>query len=284
MPLLQNNAPERRIQAIPSTWHHLMLSLRRLFRYCLIAIAALVASVAHAEGTAFKVPTRSGITTTLYWEEVPNAKATIFLFPGGGGGFGRLENGKPSSRNFLVRSMQYFLDDGYNVAIFGKPSDTPDLDYPDRISSQHMDDIRATLAFVRTKSKLPVWLIGTSRGSVSVTAAAIAIDRDIEGIVLTSSVVNYKKTGAVPSQNLSAIKVPVLVMHHSRDACWVCPPNEVGNILKGLKNAPIKKQIMVDGGGDPSGDACEALHWHGFIGMEREAVKRITDWIAKPSN
>ena len=39
-----------------------------------------------AEGVLFKVPTRDGVVTTLFWEAAPDAKATVFLFPGGGGG------------------------------------------------------------------------------------------------------------------------------------------------------------------------------------------------------
>ena len=41
---------------------------------------------------------------------------------------------------------------------------------------------------------------------------------------------------------------------------------------------------MLDGGGEPQGAACEALHWHGFIGMEKQAVDAIAAWIAAPSN
>lgn len=34
--------------------------------------------------------------------------ATVFLFPGGGGGFGKVENGRAAGNNFLVRSAPYF--------------------------------------------------------------------------------------------------------------------------------------------------------------------------------
>ena len=104
----------------------------------------------------------------------------------------------------------------------------------------------------------------------------------IAGLVLTSSIVNYKKPGAVPKQDLAAIKVPVLVFHHARDACPQCRPYEVPAILKGLKSAPVKKEIMVTGGENPSGDVCGAQHWHGFIGMEKQAVDTISAWIRKP--
>lgn len=78
--------------------------------------------------------------------------------------------------------------------------------------------------------------------------------------------------------------LPVLVLHHARDACALCRPADVPYLLRSLKNAPVKKLLMLDGGGEPQGAACEALHWHGFIGMEKQAVDAIAAWIAAPSN
>jgi len=238
----------------------------------------------HAEGTLFKVPTREGVTTTLFWEPAPNAKATVLLFPGGAGGFGKVEDGKAMGQNFLVRSEPFFIANGFNVAIFGRPSDSQDLDYADRISETHMADVRKVLDFVKRKADAPVWIVGTSRGTISAAATAINLQTDIAGLVLTSSVVSYKKPGAVPKQDLAAIRVPVLVLHHTKDACPHCQPFEVPAILRGLKNAPVKKEIMVIGGENPTGNVCEALHWHGYIGMEREAVDLIGNWIKNPVN
>jgi hypothetical protein len=76
--------------------------------------------------------------------------------------------------------------------------------------------------------------------------------------------------------------VPVLVVHHEFDECKVCVPNEVFQIVRGLKNAPIKKEVYVKGGANPTGDPCEALHWHGFIGMEKEVVDLISGGIKNP--
>lgn len=109
-------------------------------RLLLTAALSSVSFLCHAEGTLLKVPTREGVTTTLFWEPAPNAKATVFLFPGGGGGFGKVEDGKAIGQNFLVRSEPFFIANGFNVAIFGRPSDSQDLDYADRISDTHMAD------------------------------------------------------------------------------------------------------------------------------------------------
>ena len=254
---------------------------RRLF----VVVALLVfGSVAHAEGTLFKVPTRPDVKATLFWEPVEGAKATVLLFPGGGGGFGKVEDGKATSNNFLVRSASYFTANRFNVAIFGRPSDSEDLDYADRISDTHMADVRKVLDFVKTQSGAALWIVGTSRGTISAAATAIHAQGDIAGLVLTSSVVNYKKAGAVPKQDLAAIRVPVLVFHHSKDACIHCRPDEVPAAFKGFRNAPIKKLVFVDGGANPTGDVCAGLHHHGFIGMEKEAVDTISGWIRHPAN
>lgn len=58
---------------------------------------------------------------------------------------------------------------------------------------------------------------------------------------------------------------------------------KVPAILQGLRNAPVKKLLMVDGGAGRVGEVCAALHWHGYIGMEREAVDLITGWIQHPT-
>ena len=248
-------------------------------------ILALVSLTTHAEGTLFKVPTRDGVVTTLVWEAAPDAKATVFLFPGGGGGFGKFEDGKATGGNFLVRSAPYFLSNGFNVAIFGHPNDMDELGWTERTEPKHMTDAAKVLEFVKQKSSLPVWIVGTSRGTVSATAMAINVhDPAIAGLVLTSSVVRFATPGAVPRQDLKAIKIPVLVYHHAKDACKHCQASETPFIIKGLSNAPIKKLMVVDGGANPSGDVCAGQHWHRFIGMERVAVDQIAGWIKAPSN
>ncbi|MEY4729967.1 MAG: hypothetical protein RL020_1125 [Pseudomonadota bacterium] len=247
----------------------------------LFALILSLPTVANA-GEQFKIPTRANVETKVFWHATEGATATLLIFPGGGGGYGKVEDGWPTSQNFLVRSSQLFAKQRFNLAIFGRPTDSEELGYEDRIAEKHMQDIKATLEWIKQKNNLPIWVVGTSRGTISATAAMINIPDLIAGGVLTSSILNYKKVGAVPSQDLSKIKMPVLVYHHKQDACEQCRPHEAANIISGLRNAPIKKLIMVSGGANPSGGVCEALHWHGFIGMEPEAVAEISTWIKNP--
>jgi len=228
-----------------------------------------------------KIDTRAGVTVSFYYMKRDGAKATVLLLPGGAGGIGVVD-GVPASNNFLVRSRDIFAANGFNVAVVGKPSDTDDLDGTFRISQKHIDDLKHVVTFLKKDAPVPVWLVGTSMGTISATSAAIAFAKeDIGGIVLTSSVTS-KKTGALPQQKLESISVPTLVLHHEYDECRICVPGEVSQITRGLKNAPVKKEIFVKGGANPTGNPCQALHWHGFIGMEKEAVDIISNWIKHP--
>jgi pimeloyl-ACP methyl ester carboxylesterase len=230
-----------------------------------------------------RIDTRAGVAVPVYYMKHEGATATVVLLTGGNGNI-QIKNGIPTSRNFLVRSRDLFAANGFNVAVVDRPTDATDLDGSFRISPEHVEDLRGVIAFLKKDAAVPVWLVGTSMGTISATAAAIALGgKELAGIVLSSSITSQKRTGAVPWQNLEAIRVPVLVLHHEFDACKVCVPGDVPLIVQRLKNAPIKKAIYVKGGENPSGNPCEAMHWHGYIGMEKEAVGIISSWIKSPA-
>jgi pimeloyl-ACP methyl ester carboxylesterase len=228
------------------------------------------------------VDTRPGVRVGYYVMPRTGATATLLLLPGGAGGIG-MKDGAPTSANFLVRSRDEFAAAGFNVAIVGKPTDRDDLDEGFRAGPSHVEDLRIVIEKLRKDFDKPVWLVGTSRGTISAAAAGIALDpASIAGIVLSSTVTYGKRYATVPDLDLARIGVPVLVMHHRLDGCRSCPPSGAPRVIEGLAHAPVKKLILVEGGGGASGDPCEALHYHGYIGMEKEAVATITGWIRDP--
>jgi hypothetical protein len=87
----------------------------------------------------------------------------------------------------------------------------------------------------------------------------------------------------VPTQDLAKVRVPVLVVHHEKDACKICVPSDAKKIAARLVNAPITKTVMVNGGSGASGDPCEGQHYHGFIGAEKGVVDQISAWILRPT-
>src|ERR1700758_4226445 len=117
--------------------------MRRLV-LAFLSFFALV-SAARAEDRLVSVPSRPHVTISYWMMERPGAKATLLLIPGGGGGIG-MRDGVPRSQNFLVRSRDYFVAEGYNVALLGKPTDRPDLDAQYRSGGDHVTDVRAVVA------------------------------------------------------------------------------------------------------------------------------------------
>jgi alpha-beta hydrolase superfamily lysophospholipase len=242
---------------------------------------ALFQAACWAADSYISIPTRDGITSGYWWMQRDPAKANLVLLSGGGGGIG-LQNGEPQSNNFLIRSRDYFAQAGFHVALLGNASDLRQLDPAKRATAEHIQDIAAVIAHIRARNSLPIWLIGTSQGTISAAAAAIRLGDAIDGLVLTASYTDFSTPTSVPRQAIAGIKQPVLIMSHADDSCRVTRPHEASNIVNGLKQSRIKKLLIVKGGSDPKGDECQALHYHGFIGMEAQAVKLITDWITTP--
>jgi pimeloyl-ACP methyl ester carboxylesterase len=256
--------------------------MKHLLSSLLLALSCL--SV-HADEKMVKLDiARADAHLPIFVMTQPQAKATLILLPGGDAGSGKIVDGQPTSKNFLARSRALFFAEQFNVIVVFRASDLQHLEYDYRVSTAHVQELAAVVRHAKQLSNAPVWLVGTSRGTVSGTAATIALaEGAVQGLVLTSSVTS-KKPGAIATQDIGKIKVPTLVVHHKFDACKVCVPHEAARINDGLKSAPFKKFLMLDGGFDPVGDPCEAQHWHGFINQEKDTVQSIGNWIKSPEN
>lgn len=183
---------------------------------------------------------RANANLPTYVMPHPQAIATLILLPGGDAGTGKIVDGKPGSGNFLVRAREAFFAENFNVIVVFRATDLSGLDYGYRVSPDHVAEIARVIAYARQQFGKPVWLVGTSRGTVSGTAAAIALgDTQVQGLVLTSSVTS-QKTGAIATQDIASLKVPTLVVHHKKDACRICVPQEASRITAALKSAPTK--------------------------------------------
>ena len=260
---------------------------KHLLVLCLAILFNISFPVFGMTGKVQKIATRDGVTVPIYVAQRPDAVATVVLFSGGSGGYGKLgEDGWPAGDNFLIRAGKSWIKHPFNVVMVGRPSDGIDLGLGGiRAGAEHGADNQAILQAIRRETALPLWLVGTSMGTISVAAAAIRDEqRLIAGIVLSSSITAYKIPGAIPTQDLEKIRVPTLVFHHENDACGVCKPHEAKQIEKQLKNAPQRKTLLVTGGAGPTGNACGPFHFHGFIGMEEQAVDLIARWILAPAD
>ena len=135
--------------------------------------------------------------------------------------------------------------------------------------------LAAVIAFLKSKSPAPVWLVGTSRGTVSAANAGARLGpSQIAGIVLTSSV----WVGGISNVPLGEIAVPTLVVHNRDDGCQESPYAGAAPGLAQLTRAPAKELISVQGGRSQS-KPCDAMSTHGYLGIEDQVVPPVIQWI-----
>lgn len=229
-----------------------------------------------AEEALRTLETRPGVTQPFLLVKPDAAPvASVLLFTGGDGVVGRTRG------NFLVRNRQRFAEHGFLVAVVDVPSDHKTGYGWFWASKEHARDVAGVIAALRREAPVPVWVVGTSMGTISAANAAARLQAGgPDGLVLTSSVTR-RSAGAritVRDVDLDEIRVPTLVVHHESDGCAVTPFVDASVLPRLLKRAP-KKELLAVQGGAPAGDPCEAFSAHGFMGIEDQVVKAIADWI-----
>ncbi|HLN23425.1 MAG TPA: alpha/beta hydrolase [Patescibacteria group bacterium] len=256
--------------------------------FAAILFVCLFGQAAWADETLVQIPSRPGVTVPVLLLTPPPAATppiAVILLVGSSGNAG-LEGYAPGyrSQNFLFRSADLFAGKGLLTAVVDVPSDRGDL-WNFRATADHATDIAAVIAALRARGAASVWLVGTSMGSVSAAHVAGRLTQGgPDGVVLTSSVVlsSKKSIETVMTADLEAITVPVLVVGHRSDACKFSSPSMISSILRELSHAPIKAELLMEGGDAPRSEACEALAAHGYIGVEEATVTAIAAWIHGP--
>jgi pimeloyl-ACP methyl ester carboxylesterase len=253
-------------------------------------LAALLAAVvlplpARAAAEELRtIPTRPGVTQSyLLLRPSGPPTATVVLFAGGDGdvalsaaGIGKLQG------NFLLRTRQRWVREGFLVAIADRPSDRAGGLWNFRTTAEHAADVRAVIVALRETARAPVWLVGTSMGSLSAAnAAARLADGGPDGVVLTSSVTGTSRLSYETTLHagLRDIRVPTLVVHHKDDGCRASPHSGAEAILRALAQAPAKDLLAFEGGSPPISHPCEAKAAHGYLGIEAKVVEAIGAWI-----
>lgn len=262
--------------------------MRRLI--VVLAFLVLISATARAESAerVLRLETRPGVTLGALLLEGPQPRACVILLAGGAGNLriapdGSLGWGKG---NFLVRTRALFAQQGFVVAVPDAPSDHSGegLVGNFRVSAEHAQDIGVLAAYLKKAYGLPVWLVGTSMGTVSAANGAARLGPEqVAGIVLTSTVTHDEKHGpGVHGADLAAVRVPVLVLHHEGDDCPVSPLSGARSVQGDFPNVPRVEFVTVSGGaaGDKV-DRCGGASHHGYLGIEDEVVGRIAGWIGR---
>lgn len=197
------------------------------------------------------------------------------LFNGGGGAVGLLQRIPRPGANFLVRSRDLFATRGVATAVIDVPTDLSTMSDVYRMGRRHSDDVRTLLGTLKQRFPgLPVFLVGTSRGTVSAAYAGAAMGDAVAGVVLSSSVFNATRGGAgVSGFDWDTIRSRLLFVHHVDDGCSATP------YFMARRLAASRSLISVHGGDAPRSDPCEAFSAHGFLGVEAPVVDAIVAWM-----
>lgn len=230
--------------------------------------------------------TRSGVTQQILIEQPNNPIANLILFAGGKGKIG-LDNGKyKKNRNFLVRSRWLFTDRGFVTVLIDTPSDKKGrlgMLKGFRNSQEHVQDVRLVIDYIKSLNSKPIWLVGTSRGTESAAYISIHLNDEIDGVVLTSSVSKTNNKGtSIIDLDLNRITVPVLAIHHKKDGCKTTKPRIIKDIKRKTYNSSKTKIKLFSDGIEPiSKNPCQAMTYHGYLGIESEVISYISEFIKR---
>ncbi|HEY7204267.1 MAG TPA: alpha/beta hydrolase [Methylomirabilota bacterium] len=249
-----------------------------------LALVLAMATPARAEAPDVRtIPSRPGVTESFLVVRPPGPPVASVILLAGGDGVIALAPAGPSrlKGNFLLRTRQRFAAAGLLAVALDSPSDRTSL-WNFRTTADHAADLRAAIAAVREIAPVPVWLVGTSMGTLSAASGAARLkEGGPDGIVLTSTVSETSRMSGESIRHvaLGDIRVPVLIVHHRHDACRFSPYAWAADAPRALKQAPAKELLTYDGGSPPISEPCEAKSAHGYLGLEAQVVSDIAAWI-----
>jgi len=262
----------------PST----MLRAMATIALCIISMTLFAQGDGPFEAKFERLSTRSGVTVPIWVIFPKQVQACVVLFSGGGGRLNISAEGISKTGNFLIRSRDKFVAHNMLVLIPDVGSDQGDL-WDIRIGADHLDDIKKMILWLRDRCpNKPVWLIATSRGTISAAAVAAktSANEGPDGIVLSATVTQTSNSGSdsVYSTDIDEITVPTLLVHHQDDDCYVTPYSALAELYDGLKKVK-QKRIKSFTGGKNIGHECRVKSYDGFNGIEQEVVDFVSEWI-----
>jgi len=248
-------------------------------------LLSFFATAAHAQEIV-TLDTRPGVTQSFFVANMGDREpeAVALMFAGGGGSIRlRMEGGRPKFQegNFLPRSRREFIRNRVLPVLVDNPSDQQAGDGMSdgfRASESHVRDIRAVLREVKRRFPgLPVFIVGTSRGTISAAWLGRALGTEVSGVVLTSSLFRQGKSQApvLAAFDFATIRAPLLFVHHREDGCPATPYHEAAQLGEKF---PL---ISVKGGKSPQSGPCDPFAAHGYFGKEPETVDAIAAWMLK---
>lgn len=239
-----------------------------------------IATPALPEVIPIEPPTRgffgSQPTMTMPYQR-SDAELTIVVIMGHPGRFG-LKVGDFSVKNTTAQMMRDFVYRTRvkaNVVILDSPHLLQTIG--DRSTSDHLIRIESVVKFYSDKFQLPVWLLGHSMGSISVSEY---LNRSSEN--------RSSLAGAILSAGMNETRItedwntPALVIHHEKDGCEGTTFSSAKRYFGRIKerNSKVTELATVRGGFSLGGPPC-STGYHMYQGAYEEVFKLVEDFIER---
>lgn len=214
--------------------------------------------------------------TLLYGVE--NPQATVIAIPGGEGRLGFKET-TTGTRNQTALMLENLTRAGFSplrtsVVIFDSPYEI--FPYALRRSADHLDRIESVIRYYKKKLNTPIWLLGHSWGSVSVTEF---VNRSPDARTLLAGVITSGSKYEIEIQN--SVNMPILFLHHEQDGCQGTPYGYAQrNFEKAKSTNRSVTELATVKGGQPRGDPCRDGR-HMYFGAYEEAARFVEQFIMR---
>jgi hypothetical protein len=232
----------------------------------------------------------------------PTATAAVILFAGSNGLLKLSPQGVgKGATNFVVRTRHLYAAAGFCTVLVDAPSDHPHgLGNGYRTGSTEAKDLAPVIDYVAAHCHAPIWLVGTSRGTISAANIEARLGgASIAGVISTSSITvdpnagtNKPSMATLYDVPLGEVDVPVQFMHHHQDGCPASPYDGAGDrftgvesLMRHLHHAPITTLAPVSAAiTEANGSPCGPVSYHGYwkLDDDGDVVPAIIRFVGNP--
>lgn len=272
-----------------SVRRRIVLAVLSLLAAGLVPVAAM--AQVFAVSPTYKGFFSSSDPTMTFLFEAKEAAATLVFVPGGEGFHGIHAKSKATHGyfsfypfNVMLRSLgdPKATSGRFNVVIFDSPERLPVTNHwsATRSGDEHLSRVEDVVRFYRAKLGKPVWVMGHSMGSISVTELHKRLQDGKREDLVAGLVVSAPVGGT--SLDYDTARLPVLVLHHERDPCASSPPAHARAIAAKLREGgnTAAQLSTITGGGGTGGDVCfTGLHM--YEGAEPDVAKVLDDFMGR---
>lgn len=263
--------------------------MRFLWFVALIALGQSGTALAQA----IEVPSSENpsVPTMTFLLRAPEAKATLLFIPGGEGRRGiQLDWTETHGYftkyefNVMLRSLSdpQRTSGSFDIVLFDNPSDLPVQRHwsTARTHVDHLSRIEDVVRYYREKLGRPVWLMGHSMGSISVTEFYKRLHSNKREDLVAALIISGGENGT--SLPYEATKLPVLLLHHEKDECVGNPLSHAQRLQSRLRSSgnSMAELFVVSGGTPAPHNPCRS-GYHMYLGAASEAAKGIDQFARR---